>query len=142
MSTSTERQSRWDIEAIRAGIGVCLLIAVPLTLIAAFVDTDNTGLNALFFFGAMFGFVLGAGCAAWVQQRGTPISHGVVTGIIAYVGAQAAFITIRLIGGNTVNWFGVFFTLSLVIVAGVVGGLLGSVLQARGITPSSRRVPG
>lgn len=132
---------RWDLDAIGAGIGVCLILAVPLTLIASFVDSNHTGLNALFFFGAMFGFVLGAGCAAWIQRRGTPLSHGIVTAMIAYVGAQAAFIAIRLVRSDSVNWFGVFFTLSLVMLAGLFGGLLGSLLQARGIVPSSRRQP-
>ena len=130
---------RWDATALRAGIGVCLVLAVPLTLVAAFVDSDDSGLNALFFFGAMFGFVLGSGCAAWIQQRGTPLSHGLVTAMLAYLGAQAVFVTIRLVGGDSVNWFGVFFTLSLVMLAGLLGGLLGSLLQARGIAPSSGR---
>lgn len=129
---------RWDVTAVRAGIGVCLLLAVPLTLLAALVDSDSSGLNAFFFFGAMFGFVLGGGCAAWVQQRGTPLSHGVATTIVAYVGAQSIFILIRLVRGDSVNWFGVFFTLSLVILAGVAGGMLGSQLQARGFVPSGR----
>ena len=132
---------RWDGAAIRAGIGVCLLLAIPLTLVAAFLDSDDSGLNALFFFGAMGGFVLGAGCAAWIQDRGTPLSHGMVTAMVAYLGAQAVFVTIRLVGGDTVNWFGVFFTLSLVMLSGLFGGLLGSLLQARGIMPSSRRGP-
>ncbi len=118
---------------------MCLILAIPLTLIAAFVDSSDAGLNAIFFFGAMFGFVLGAGCAAWIQRRGTPLSHGIVTAMVAYLGAQAVFITIRLIGGNSVNWFSVFFTLSLVMLAGMFGGLLGSLLQARGVVPSSRR---
>jgi hypothetical protein len=131
--------NRWDATAVRAGIGVCLILAVPLTLVAAFVDSDDSGLNAVFFFGAMFGFVLGAGCAAWIQQRGTPLSHGLVTAMIAYLGAQAVFVTIRLVTGDGVNWFGVFFTLSLVMLAGLFGGLLGSLLQARGLTPSTRR---
>jgi hypothetical protein len=131
--------SRFDPEAIRAGIGVCLILAVPLTLVAAFVDSDDSGLNALFFFGAMFGFVLGAGCAAWLQQRGTPMSHGIVTAIVAYLGAQVVFVSFRLLRGDSVNWFGVFFTLSLVMLAGLFGGLLGSSLQARGIVPSQRR---
>lgn len=130
---------RWDLDAVRAGIGVCLFLAIPLTLIAALVDSGDTGLNALFFFGAMFGFVLGAGCAAWLQQRGTPLTHGIVTAMVAYVGAQTIFVAIRLIRGNSVNWFGVFFTLSLVMLAGLFGGLLGSLLQARGVVPSSRR---
>ncbi len=137
--TTTGAPRRWDVAAVRAGIGVCLILAVPLTLVAAFVDSDSSGLNALFFFGAMFGFVLGGGCAAWVQDRGTPMSHGVATTVIAYLSAQSVFILIRLVRGETVNWFGVFFTLSLVILAGVVGGILGSQLQARGFVPSSQR---
>ena len=133
---------RWDLDAIRAGIGVCLILAIPLTLIAAFLDSDSSGLNALFFFGAMFGFVLGGGCAAWVQRRGTPMSHGVLTTVVAYLGAQSVFILARLVGGDSVNWFGVFFTLSLVTVAGLFGGILGSQLQARGFRPSSQRGQG
>jgi len=133
---------RWDLDAIRAGIGVCLILAIPLTLIAAFLDSDSSGLNALFFFGAMFGFVLGGGCAAWVQRCGTPMSHGVLTTVVAYLGAQSVFILARLVGGDSVNWFGVFFTLSLVTVAGLFGGILGSQLQARGFRPSSQRGQG
>ena len=136
---STSPSGRWDLQAVRAGVGVCLLLAIPLTLIAAFVDSDSSGLNAFFFFGAMFGFVLGGGCAAWVQRRGTPLSHGVITTIVAYLGAQSVFVGIRLLSGDSVNWFGVFFTLSLVILAGMAGGILGSQLQARGFVPSSQR---
>ena len=135
----TDAGGRWDVAAIRAGIGVCLLLAVPLTLIAALLDSESAGLNAVFFFGAMAGFVLGGGCAAWVQQRGTPMSHGALTCTIAYLGAQAVFIAIALLRGNNVNWFGAFFTLSLVILAGLFGGILGSQLQARGFVPSSQR---
>ena len=138
MNTATP-SGRWDLDAIRAGIGVCLILAVPLTLLAAFVDSDSSGLNAFFFFGAMFGFVLGGGCAAWVQRRGTPMSHGVITTIVAYLGAQSVFIVIRLVRGESVDWFGVFFTLSLIALAGIVGGILGSRLQARGFVPSSQR---
>lgn len=130
---------RWDTDALRAGAGVCLLLAIPLTLIAAFVDSDSSATNALFFFGAMAGFVIGAGCAAWIQRTRTPISHGIVTAIGAYVAAQTVFVIVRLVGGNSVNWFGILFTLSLVILAGVIGGVLGSRLQAQGFTPSSRR---
>lgn len=139
ISTTDQPTGRWDVEAIRAGIGVCLLLAVPLTVVAAVVDSDSTGLNAFFFFGAMFGFVLGGGCAAWVQRRGTPMSHGVASTASAYLGAQSVFIVIALLRGNSINWFGVFFTLSLVLLAGLFGGMLGSQLQTRGFVPSSQR---
>lgn len=129
---------RWDVDALRAGAGVALVFAIPLTVIAAIVDSDDNGTNALFFFGAMLGFVLGSGCAAWVQRTGTPLSHGIVTASGTYLAAQAVFIVVRLIGGNSVNWFRVFFTLTLVVGAGLIGGVLGNRLQRRGVVPSSR----
>jgi len=131
-------ESRWDTAALRAGAGVCLLIAVPLTVIAAIVDSDDGGVQALFFFGAMAGFVVGGGCAAWVERRGTPISHSVVTTGGTYLATQAVFVAIRVLSGRDVNWFGVFFTLGLVLLAGVIGGVLGARLQASGFTPSTR----
>ena len=118
---------------------MALVFAVPLTVIAALVDSDSSGLNALFFFGALLGFIVGAGCAAWVQRVGTPLSHGVMTASGTYLAAQAVFLVIRLIGGNPVNLFRVFFTLMLIAGAGLLGGVLGSRLQQRGIMPSGRR---
>ena len=130
---------RWDWQALRAGASIALVFAVPLTVLAAVIDSDSGALNALFFFGAMFGFILGGGCAAWVQRAGTPMSHGVVSAAGTYLAAQAVFVTIRLAGGDTVNWFSVFFTLGLVSVAGMFGGVLGNRLQQRGFVPSSAR---
>ena len=131
------RSKRWDADAIRAGAGVSLLFAVPITVVAWIVD--DSGLSALFFFGALFGFILGSGCAAWVQRTGTPMSHGLVTAGGTYVLAQAVFVAIRLISGGEVRWLGIFFTLNLVLLAGLVGGVLGSRLQAKGYHPSMQR---
>ncbi len=130
---------RWDWPALRAGAMVALVFAVPLTLVAAVVDSDNGGVNALFFFGASLGFLLGGGCAAWVQRTGTPLSHGVVSADVTYLAVQAVFVAIRLGGGDSVNWFTVFFTLGLVSLAGLFGGVLGNRLQQRGFIPSSQR---
>lgn len=130
---------RWDWQALRAGATVALSFAVPLTIIAAVVDSENGALNALFFFGAMFGFIIGGGCAAWVQRAGTPMSHGVVSAAGTYLVAQTVFVAIGLASGDTVNWFSVFFTLGLVSVAGMFGGVLGNRLQRRGFVPSAAR---
>jgi len=138
-ATGATQGRRWDGVALRAGAGVALMISIPVTVLAAIVDSDRSGVNALFFFGAMLGFVLGSGCAAWVQRVGTPVSHAIVTASGAYLAAQAVFVTIRLLGGNDVNWFGVFFTLMLVVVAGLLGGLLGARLQRQGFVPSVNR---
>ena len=53
--------------------------------------------------GAVIGFVIGAGCAAWVQTRDLPISHGMVTAIATYTLAQAVFIAVRLARGADVR---------------------------------------
>ncbi len=137
--TASHPVPRWDLPALRSGAMVAVVFAVPLTVLAAVVDSDNGALNALFFFGAILGFVLGGGCAAWVQRSGTPMSHGVVSAAGTYLVVQTVFIVIRLARADTVNWFAMFFTLGLVILAGMFGGVLGSRLQQRGFEPSSMR---
>lgn len=130
--------SRWDVDALRVGAIICLVIAVPITIVAAIVDSDSAGLQAFFFFAAFGGFVIGSGCAAWVQRTGTPLSHALVTAVGTYAAAQAVFVIVELISGGDVNWFGIFFTMTLVLGAGLVGGFLGGRLQARGIRPSAQ----
>ena len=130
-------ENRWDFDAIRAGALVSLVFAIPFSIgsrIAA--NDDNTGLATWLGLGAVVGFVLGAGCAAWVQRVDFPLSHGLVTAIGTYVAAQAVFITIKLLRGGDVNWFASLFTLSAVTGAGLLGGLLGKQLHAKGVRPS------
>ena len=134
---------RWDIPAIRAGALVSLVFAVPFSIGARVAaDGDHSGLAVGLVLGALAGFVLGAGCAAWIQRRGTPLSHGMVTAGGTYLAAQAVFVVIRLIRSDDVSWFALLFNLSFVLVAGVVGGVLGQRLQASGCVPSGTRPPG
>jgi hypothetical protein len=126
---------RWDVDAIRAGALICLVLAIPFTVLGLVSD----GARVISFFGAVVGFVIGSGSAAWAQRCGTPQSHALVTAIGTYVAAQGLFVALRLVTGREVNWFAVFFTLSIVSFAGVIGGFLGSRLQAKGFVPSSRR---
>jgi hypothetical protein len=126
---------RWDLDAVRAGALICLVLAIPFTILGLVVD----GARAVSFFGALAGFVIGSGSAAWAQRSGTPLSHALVTAIGTYLAAQAVFIAVRLVTGRDVNWSAVIATLSMVSIAGVIGGFLGSRLQAKGFVPSSRR---
>jgi hypothetical protein len=131
---------RWDVAAIRAGALVSLIFAVPLSIAARVAaDGDNTGVAVGLVLGALVGFVIGSGCAAWLQQRGTPLSHGMVTAGGTYLAAQAVFVAIRLIRSDSVSWFALIFNLSFVLVAGVVGGVLGQRLQSSGFQPSGSR---
>jgi hypothetical protein len=84
---------------------------------------------------AIGGFVLGAGVAAWRQDRRTPLSHGIVTSAGTFVVVQAIFVVINLIRGADVNWFNIVFTLTITVFAGALGGLLAISLQKRGLEP-------
>ena len=89
-------------------------------------------------FCAVVGFVIGAGCAAWIQRVDAPLTHGVVTAAGTYVLAQAVFVAIRLARGLDVQWFGVVFNLTVVTFAGVLGGFLGQRLRASGFVPGTK----
>lgn len=130
---------RWDVDALRAGASVCVTLAVPFRILAAVVDSDSGVLNALFFFLFVTFFVVGSGCAAWVQRTGTPLSHALVTAIGTYVLVEIALVIVRLARGTAIPWFPIFFTLSVISAAGLVGGFFGSRLQAQGFVPSRRR---
>lgn len=130
---------RWDVDALRAGASVCVTLAVPFRVLAALVGSDSGGLNALFFVLFVAFFVIGAGCAAWLQRTGTPLSHALVTAIGTYLLVEISFVVIRFVRDTDIPWFAIFFTLSVISAAGLVGGFLGSRLQAKGFVPSSRR---
>jgi hypothetical protein len=129
---------RWDVDALRAGGAVALVFAVPLSIGATWAaDRDDGALALWLSVGAVLGFVLGAGCAAWVQRKDLPLSHGLVTAIGTYAIAQTVFITIKLIRGSDVDWFAALFNLSVMAGAGLIGGLLGKRTRERGFRPSS-----
>ena len=130
---SSER-SRWDWDAIRAGGSVALVFAVPFSLAARWAaDSRDDSSLAVW-------LSLGAGCAAWVQRTGTPLSHGLVTAMGTYLLAQAVFAVIRLARGQDVRWFALMFNLAVVLGAGLLGGLLGQLLRSKGVLPGSRGV--
>lgn len=131
--------SRWDLDALRQGAGVCVSLAVPFRIIAALVDTDSSSLSALLFFAYLVFFVIGSGCAAWVQRAGTPFSHAMVTAVGTAFVVEVVFVIVRLVRGTDISWFAVVVALSLMVIVGMIGGALGNRLQTLGVTPSSRR---
>jgi len=129
---------RWDWTAIRAGGSVALVFAVPLSIAARVLadgDEDNS-IATLLAIGALVGFFLGAGVAAWYQQRNTPLSHGVVTATGTFVVAQAVLLVVRLIRGGEVNWLGIVFNLTMTAVVGVLGGLVANAMLRQGARPN------
>lgn len=133
--------ARLDWAAIRAGGMVCLVFAVPFSIAARWAadSRDDSALAVLLSLGALVGFVIGAGVAAWVQRVGLPLAHGVVTSAGTYLAAQAVFVAIRMLTGRDVHWYAVLFTVTPVLFVGVIGGLLGLKLQRNGWVPSTQR---
>ena len=135
-----ETSQRWDTAALRMGAMVSLIFAIPFSIGASWAASrDSTALAIWLVLGAIGGFTLGAGCAAWVQRLDLPLSHGLVTAVGTYSVAQMIFIVVRLVSGNSVNWFGAFFNLSVVVGVGLIGGWIGRRLRAKGFVPSFER---
>jgi uncharacterized membrane protein YfcA len=144
MAVNDTTLGRWDVDALKAGAMVSLVFAVPFSIAARWAaDSRHDEALALWLsLGALVGFVIGAGCSAWVQRVGLPLSHGLVTAIATYAVAQTVFVVVKLARGGDVNWFAVLFTLSAVSGAGLLGGLLGKRLQSSGFTPGrTERTP-
>jgi hypothetical protein len=125
-----------DDEALRQGVFIAAGIAVPAALIGLlFVDdatgASNDGWTVLFPLLVLAGLVLGAGCAAWVQRRGAPLTHGIATALIVFVGVQLIGIARRVISNESINWGRVASSLLLSLLAGTIGGLLGGWLAGR-----------
>ena len=130
---------RLDWDAVRAGGLVCLVFAVPFSIAARWAaDNDDSGLATGLVLVAVIGFLLGGGCAAWVQRKDSPLTHGIVTAALTYSAAQAVFIVVRLARGDDVQWFAVVFNLTVATFAGLLGGVLGQRLRSRGFVPGSR----
>ncbi len=128
---------RWDWAAVRAGAAVSLIFALPLAIGARIAGNgDHEAVAVGLSIGATIAFFVGAGCAAWIQRVGFPLSHGLVTAGGTYVAAQAVFIVVRLARGEEVRWFAAMFTLTFVMFAGLLGGLAGQRLRSAGIQPT------
>ena len=105
---------RWDWAAVRAGAAVSLVFALPLAIGARIAGNgDHEAVAVGLSIGATIAFFVGAGCAAWIQRVGFPLSHGLVTAGGTYVAAQAVFIVVRLARGEEVRWFAAMFTLDV-----------------------------
>ena len=130
-----------DRTAMLQGALVSLVFALPFAIGARLVADNDKGSPwaSVLWLLALGGFVLGAGCAAWVQDKQLPLLHAMVAAGGTYVAAQAVFIAIKLFRGGDVSWLGAFFTFTTVLFAALIGGFLGSALRKRGILPSGKR---
>jgi len=130
-----------DRSALKQGAWVSLVFAVPFSIGSRLMADHeaNSPWVSVLWLAALGGFALGAGIAAWVQRTGFPLLHGLVCAGGTYIAAQTVFIMIKLFRGGSISWLAVFFTFTVVLTAGLVGGGLGSALRKRGLVPTAER---
>lgn len=133
-SGSIDTGGRWDVQALRAGASVAVTFAVPLQILALALGSDSA-LATLARLGALTGFLVGAGVAAWVQQRRLPLSHGLVCALGTFAAVQVAFIIGRGVVGADLRLGAAVANLAPVLGVGLIGGFLGSRLQRAGLQP-------
>ena len=131
---------RWDRDALRAGVGVATVFAVPFAVFGRIARSEEWSsalvvLSNLAMIGALF---LGAGITAWRQRAGTPLSHGIVVALLAYALIQGVLAIVRLVRGADVEVGAILFNTAFALGAGLLGGFVGQLLLDRGITPPDR----
>jgi len=133
-----------DRAALRQGAAVSLVFAIPFSIGSRLLADHSPGSpwTSVLWLLALGGFALGAGIASWTQRTGLPLLHGMMCAAGTYSAAQAVFVVIKLMRGGDLRWLGIFFTFTVVLFAGLVGGGLGSLLQQRGFVPSTARKAG
>ena len=131
--------SALDRRALRQGASVSLLFAVPFSIGASLLNAsdDKSPWVAVLWLGAVGGFTLGAAITAWVQSTGYPMVHGIFCAGGTYLAAQGVLSIIRLARGASVSWLGIFFTFTVVVFAGVIGGAIGGAMRKRGLVPGA-----
>jgi len=136
---SARRRPRWDPPAIWAGALVALVIEIPAWIATSWaLSAENWTLTAAFSLLQFVAFVLGGACAAWVQRLSLPLAHALVTAVGTYLALQLVISIIRLMAGTGINIMNIVFFTTLALVAGAIGGAIGSTMRRRGLVPSSQ----
>jgi hypothetical protein len=126
-----------DGRALSEGGLIAAAVAVPAGVLGRVLSDreDDLGWLWLLVVVVLVGLVLGAGVAAWRQERGLPLTHGIVTAVGVFVVVQAIGIVVQLVAGDDISWARIASSLLLSLMAGTVGGVLGSLLLSHGSPP-------
>ena len=124
---------RLDPKALKEGALVAAVVAVPAGVVGRVLSDrpDQPDWLWVLVVVVLAGLVAGAAVAASRQDRGFPLTHGVVTAVGVFVAVQTVGILIRLLRGDPISWSRVTSSLLLSLMAGMAGGLLGSALLSQ-----------
>ena len=135
-----EAVARWDADALRGGAGVAVVFAVPFAVLGRIARSEDWSDTIVIVcnLAMIGGLFLGAGVTAWRQRVGTPLSHGIVVALLAYLLIQIVLVVVRLVRGADVDVVAIVFNTAFALGAGLLGGLVGQLLLSRGIVPPER----
>lgn len=125
LALATMTPDRFDHHALARGLAWAIAIAVPAGLLASALDEDSALIVPLSLV-VLVGLVFGASVSAQRQDRGLPMAHGLVTSVVAVAVAQALGIVRRIASGDDVRAGRIVSNFLLAIIAGTIGGLIGS----------------
>ena len=128
-------RTAWDRHALRDGISVAALGAVPFGVIGRLIvgEDGSRSVLALFTFLVLIALLMGGAIAAWRQAVGRPLTHGIVTALVTFAAVQAVGIVRRAVAGDDIRWSRIVSTALLTLMVGTIGGLVGGFMQSRGV---------
>jgi hypothetical protein len=116
---------RLDRPALISGLVLAVVVAVPAGLASNAFD-DNSSAVLVLTVAVMVALVGGAARAAARQTLGFPLVHGICVAVVAVAIAQVIGIVRRVIIDERIRAGAVASNFLLALIAGTVGGLIGS----------------
>ncbi len=118
-----------DRDALRRGVAIAGGLGVPIAVLSWLVNGSSSepggGAVALFTLAVLAALVGGAYVAARHQNRGRPLTHGLVAVLIVFVVLQVIRLVRQALADDGLQWSRTLSNLLLTIIAGSVGAVLG-----------------
>ncbi len=119
----------WTIVRTAATGG--LIIIVPGAFLSRLAFDDGPAAAAWFFLVLVLLGFAAAGVIAGRLRQDTPLLHGAVSALLAFVVAQVFGIVSTLARGDSISWIVIPLTALLAAAMGVAGGLASDVIHRR-----------
>ncbi len=113
-----------DWTVIRSSALAGLMIIVPAALVSQWLASGDGAWPFLFLLVVLIGFVV-AGFGAGFLRSDTPMKHGAISAIAAYVVVQTVFAVVRLARGEDLNPITYPLLALMAGSFGLLGGLFG-----------------
>jgi putative membrane protein (TIGR04086 family) len=127
-----------DRDALRRGVVVAAAVVANF---AVDQNEQHSGWVALFSLAVLVGLTAGAEVAARLQQKGTPLTHGMLCALIVFVVVNVFGVARRSLAGDDIRWGRIASTAVLAVVAGAVGGMIGAFRHDGRITEPGGAAP-